>query len=237
MVVLLWLCLTLGGVTVFIFPKLKDILAGTGAPMPTVTRWVFESAPAVIGVMVPALFLIAIVWVYVLFRPRNPDRPKLLSVLGDHVKWHLPAWGWFERNYAMLQTVTCLRMGLRSGEPVDRAIGQAARLDINECYRRRLRRWLRRVQAGEGLAASAAASGAGAGLAWAFDQEANPGQTPAVLEMLESAYRSAYSYKAHIARSVFWPVVIVAMATLVGLVAVGVFQMFAAMVSHIEALT
>ncbi len=231
-VVVFAICLFTGGLAVFVVPAFTEILRGVGAELPALTRWVFAAAREASRWILPALLLLACVWLYVLFRPRDPDRPKFLSRLGDRAKWRLPAWGWFERNYAVLQTVTYLRLGLRSGQTLDRAIAQACRLDVNLCYRDRLRRWLERVQAGESVSAAALAAGVGPSLAWAFDPVVNPGGAPAALEMLEGAYRSAYSYRAHLCRYVFWPLIILLLAAMVGLVAISVFLALISITEH-----
>ena len=59
----------------------------------------------------------------------------------------------------------------------------------------------------------------------------NQGNTPAILESLESFYRSNYSYITNLARFIFWPCVTIVMGLLVGAV---VYAMFAPLVAMIH---
>ena len=210
-------------VSYFIIPSFEKIFDDMGEKLPALTRWVVAAFPPLMVLGAIVTFLLVIIWFYALFRPRDPRDPKLLSRLGDFLKWRLPAWRWFEKNYALLQTVGMIRMGLHAGTTVDMAIALAADLDVNLAYRRKLRDWLARVQRGESISDAAVASGAGRSLQWAFDPKANPSLAPAALEMLESSYKAAYSYRANLARYFFWPGITIAMATLVGTIVLAMF--------------
>jgi type II secretory pathway component PulF len=124
----------------------------------------------------------------------------------------------------MVETIAGLRMSLAAGCTVDRAIANLLPLDVNACFKRRLGRWLVAVQQGQDVAAAAVANRLGSSLAWAFDGRVNQGNTPAVLEMLESFYRSNYSYRVNLARFILWPCVTLAMAAVVGFVAFAIFS-------------
>ena len=82
---------------------------------------------------------------------------------------------------------------------------------------------LRLVRRGEDVANAARASGLGRSLAWAFDGAANPGNTPAALETLESLCRNDYSYRINLARFIGWPTAVVAIALVVGYVVYALF--------------
>lgn len=210
-------------VGVFILPSFRAIFRDMGDELPWVTTWVFDTMPLAGMIVAPSFLLIAGLWFYTLFRPRKPADPHLLSIVGDTFKWLMPGSYWFERTYAILQTVSFLRMSLTAGTTVDQAIAEAASLDTNVCYQRRLRKWLRRVQAGQSISQAAADSGVGKSIVWAFDQQANPGRTLAVLEMLESSYRAAYSANANLFRLIFWPCITIGMGLLVACVVLALF--------------
>jgi len=126
-----------------------------------------------------------------------------------------------------------LRLSLNAGRTVNDAIANALDLDVNNCVRKRLERWLERVEAGENIAEAAKQSGLGGGLAWAFDQQSDPGNTLTVLETLESLYRANYSYCANLIRFIMGPCVTVVMGTIVGFV---VYAIFSAPVAIIDAI-
>ncbi|RPI62001.1 MAG: hypothetical protein EHM48_04795, partial [Planctomycetaceae bacterium] len=223
--------LVLAGMGWKIFPQWENMFSDMGVKMPAISVWLLGSMGWQTRIVPFVLAMIGIIWMYVLFRPRTPQQPKLLSRIGDFLKWHCPVTSWFEIKMSTLQTVSFLRKSIEADDRVDIAIANAAGLDTNICYRRRLRDWLKRVESGENIADAARASGVGSGLAWAFDQSANPGQTLRVLEMLESAYRAAYSYKANIVRYAFWPCVIVGLGIFVGII---VYSLFLPLVTLID---
>ena len=206
---------------VWIIPAYERILREMGRPLPGATRSVLD-AFFLLRVLMPLVALAALVAVpvglYVKFRPRRADRFQLLARMGDFFKWHVPIGRWFERNRSMLRTVNVLRLSLEAGCTLDEAIAATAELDLNCYFRKQLRRWLSRVREGEHVAQAARASGLGRSLAWAFDQHANPRNTPGALETLETICRSNYSYRAKLARFIGWPMIILALAATVGYV-------------------
>jgi type II secretory pathway component PulF len=162
--------------------------------------------------------------IYVRFRPRRPDEPFLLSRIGDYIKWHLPILHHFEKNYSLVHVVELLRLSLNAGCPVNEAIENTLDLDLNNCFKKRLRRWLGKVERGENIAAAIRESGLGSPLAWAFDDKVNQGNTLSILETLESFYRSNYSYAVNLARFIMWPCLILCMGVIIGFVVYGIFS-------------
>jgi type II secretory pathway component PulF len=66
---------------------------------------------------------------------------------------------------------------------------------------------------------------------WAFDTEVNQGNTLAVLETLESFYRSNYNYRVGFIMLMMGPCVTIIMGTMVGFVAYAVFSPMVAIVN------
>jgi len=151
-------------------------------------------------------------------RPRQPQEHYLLSRIGDFIKWHLPVLHWFEKNYSMVQTVELLRLSLNAGSTVNDAIANTLDLNVNDCFRKRLKRWLQKVECGDNIATAARKERLGSPLAWAFDRQVNQDNTLAILETLESFYRSNYSYRANIVRFIMWPCLTLVLGTAVGFV-------------------
>ena len=177
-----------------------------------------------------ALILISIgVCVYLLVRikrwfwPRQYNRTDPVAWCGDWLRWHTPLLHWYEYNFALIQTVETLRMSLKAGSTVDRAIGSCLHLELNICYRRRIEQWLDRVQCGEDVSKSARKARLGKTLAWAFDTRVNQGNTLNVLEMLESLYRNNYSYYVTLAKFIMAPTITVLLAAFVGFIVLAIF--------------
>jgi len=221
------------GLTIVVVPKLKAICDDHQIALPPATMFLVDTFgmahPWVLGLFAFVILVVVPAAIYTRFRPRRPDRPRLLSRVGDFIKWHLPVLHWFEKHYSLVQVVELLRLGLNAGAGVDDAIGGTINLDVNGCFKNRLRRWHDSVLQGRDIADAARRCGLGSALAWAFDQGANQGNTPAVLEMLETFYRCHYSYMANIARYILWPVGIIVMACVVGFVVYAFFSPIIAM--------
>ncbi|MFB3893738.1 MAG: type II secretion system F family protein [Phycisphaerae bacterium] len=225
-IVVLWFLMSiLGGFGFFVMPSMTLIFKEMNLQMPGATQWLWSSAPA-INIVAGFLFLVVptilIILAVTRFRPRRPLEPRFLSRVGDWIKWRCPGVRWFEWNCALARIAACLRLSLEAGDTVDGAISSCAVLDVNSGAQRRVKRWLDLVRGGQDAATAARRSGMGKAMAWAFDPRlsagAADGRTPAILEALESVYRSRTSYAANFLRVAFWPCVILGLGAFVGLV-------------------
>jgi type II secretory pathway component PulF len=227
------------GLARFVLPQFKSIMADmVEGELPLATRMLMRITEPFIAGDAPLLLLlggamsVSGLCVYGAWRRRRPEKPYMLSQLGDLLKWHLPILHWFERNRALAQVVSLLRMSLNAGCPVNEAIRSTLRLDVNLYFHRRLASWLEHVERGEAIGGSARRCGLGNTLAWAFEGGADTGNTPAVLEMLEAHYRSNYSYRVNLARFILWPVGIIMLGVAVGFVVFAVFSCVVAVLSQ-----
>jgi type II secretory pathway component PulF len=231
-VILCFALLILLAIMTFVMPTyqavLQELMDGTKLPAPT--RMLLGISDAIVhpgngwmylGVLAALLGGIVL---YRLSRRRRPEKPYVRTWIFDSVKWFLPVVHWFERNRSMVQVVELLRLSLNAGSPVNEAIRGTLQLDVNACFRSRLVCWLQRVERGQNVATSARRCGLGAALAWAFEGGAQTGNTPAVLEMLESHYRSNYSYRVNLTRFILWPLGIIALGVTVGFIVYGIFS-------------
>jgi type IV pilus assembly protein PilC len=232
------------GVMTFVIPSFQTALMEMfeREALPAATRFLlgitsfalFEFA----RVTWPLLLLLAIaiipISIYIKFRPRRPYKPYLLSRIGDFAKWHLPILHNFEKNYSLVQVLELLRLSLNAGCTVNDAIKNTLGLDVNNRFKKRLKRWLKKVERGDNIAVAIRKSGLSSPLAWAFDEKVNQGNTLMILETLESFYRSNYSYCVNLARFIMWPCLILLMGAIVGFV---VYAIFSPSILIIEALS
>ena len=224
------------GLMIFIIPTFVEVLEDMceGAVLPGVTRimldvshWLMERKGLNALLVVSPVALFGLIRTVVLFhqrylRLRTAKQPIVLNVY-DLIKWHLPVFHWFEKNYSLMRLAGILRVALLSGRPVDAAIEEANRLNINYCYRRRIRKWLRCVQNGDDISVSALKCGVGHSIAWAFDAEINAGNTPQILQMLETFYRESFNFKLTIVRAIAAPTVILMLGGFVAFVVLSIF--------------
>ena len=189
--------------------------------------WLIALALALIGLAAAA------VSIFIRFRPRRAQKPYLISRIGDFIKWHLPVLHWFEKNYSMVQMVELLRLSLNAGCTVNDAIANTLNLDVNNRFKKRLQKWLAKVEAGDNIAVAARESRLGNTLAWAFDDRVNQDNTLAILETLESFYRSNYNYRVNLARFIMWPCVTLIMGAMVGFIVYAIFSPMVMIINHL----
>ena len=227
----------ISSVTIRVLPAFRSILLDFGAQLPPITMSLFQHAAVAGALSVLALALTVLVigplWLRTHVRPRKPERTHLISDLGDLVKWGIPGWRWFERNHSMLRTVEWLWMALRAGTPLPEAIEQAAGLDVNACFRRRVERWGEAVERGEDPAEAAREVGLGRAIAWAFDNRLNRGDAVGVLGLLAQSGRTNYNYATQIARLLFWPTLNLVFALYAGYIVVALFLPLLKLISSV----
>jgi type IV pilus assembly protein PilC len=216
------------GLLKFVIPAYKNVLHEmTGNTLPYITEvfiYVYsEWGDLIFSLILAGLILFLLTRLLRWLRPEAWNKDGIMSSFYDWFKWHLPILHWFEQNYALSQLVNTLRFSCQAGCPVDQAIRNCLGLDINNCFRRRLKGWLKRVESGQDIAQAARASGLSSTLAWAFDPKVNAGNTLNVLTMLESFYRTNYSYCVNLARIVLTPTITIGLAVFVGFVVVAMY--------------
>lgn len=237
LLLILALGLICSGFQLFIIPSFMSIFDDMGEKLPWATQALvgfFSGQGSLLLQGIVLLMLVAApIALYTQFRPRRPGRPAFWSRVGDFVKWRLPLAHWFERARSTSRAAAMLRLSLEAGCTVDDAIESTLELDLNGTFRSRLRLWLGRVRRGEDVSAAALASGAGRPFSWAFDQQANPNNAPQALAVIESSFRAAHNYRARLASVVFWPMVVLSLAVMVGFV---VYALFVPLVELINAM-
>lgn len=229
------------GLMIFIIPVFAEVLSdmsGGKEGLPRQTLLLLDISGWLLGrqglnaiVVLAFVFMIYCTWFYTRYRPRRPQSPYLTSRIGDFVKWHFPFTHWFEKNYSLLKVVQVLKVSLNAGVTVDKAIENTLELDVNCWFRYRLSKWLAAVAEGENISIAAVNTGVGKTIGWAFDNNVNRSNTPEILEMLEEFHRNNYNYRVNIAKSIFWPFMIVGMGCMVGFVVYSLFLPMIAMLN------
>ncbi|MHC4489079.1 MAG: type II secretion system F family protein [Planctomycetota bacterium] len=230
------------GLVTKVIPAFETVLIETTevAQFPASTRfliWITSFIAYDYGWLIIFLFALVVLVVVpasirIKFRPRRPGKPYLTSRIVDSIKWHSPVLHWFEKNYSMVQVVELLRLSLKADGTVNNAIANTLGLDVNNCFRKRLKKWLEKVEQGDNISTAARQAGLGSPLAWAFDEQVNQSNTLTVLETLESLYRSNYSYYANLVRFIMWPCVTLILGAMVGFVVYAIFSPLVTIVHH-----
>jgi type II secretory pathway component PulF len=232
--VLCFTFLILSGIMVFVLPNFARSISEMteGGRLPAITRFYMKVTNSIFhspnilyiyAIIVVVLLVFIPVIIYIRLRPRRPDKPYFSSRISDFLKWHIPVLHWFERNYSLVQVVEMLRFSLSAGCTVNAAIAQSISLDVNNCFKKHLQNWLKKVERGDNIAAAVKSSNLGSPLAWAFDEQVNQGNTITILETLEKVYRSNYSYLVNLIRFITWPCIILLIGITVGSVVLAIF--------------
>jgi type IV pilus assembly protein PilC len=224
------------GLSIGIIPKFSEVIKEVArGQLPKSTKILTAVADYIYFrygwlIIIGIVFLIAVIYIIVKFRPRRPEKPLIFSVIGDFLRWHLPILHWFENNYSTLQVVEVLRIFLNAGCTVNNAIANAINLDVNYYFRKKLKKWLKQIEAGDNIADAARQCGLANSLSWAFEQQENPESTLPLLEMLESVYRSNYSYRANLAKFILLPSTTICLGVMVGFVGYSIFSAIVAII-------
>ena len=244
-IVTVFMFLMVLGLMKFVIPQFNTVLIEMieGGELPFTTKLLLQTSSFIaynIGwliwlVMVVIVAGLIVFFIRTKFRSRRPGKSYLTSRIGDFIKWHLPVLHWFEKNFSMVNTVELLRVSLGAGCTVNKAISNTLGLDINNCFRKRLGKWLKKVEGGENISEAARESGLGGTLAWAFDEKVNSGNTLAILETLEEIGRSNYGYRVNLARFIIWPCVTIFMGTMVGFVVYAIFSPMVLIITGLSA--
>jgi type II secretory pathway component PulF len=134
----------------------------------------------------------------------------------------------------MQRVAGMLRLSLNAGCTVNKAIANTLGLDVNECFRKKLKEWLARVERGDDIGRAAQQCGMGSAMAWAFADISNHRNTIGILETLELAYRWGYNRAAALARFIIGPCETICLGLMVGFI---VYAVFAPIVAIIFATT
>jgi type IV pilus assembly protein PilC len=226
------------GLMIFIVPTFSEVIADITDGqklLPASTQFLFNLSQTVIRkeflILLPIVALAGTSYfVWVVFHPRRPGKPRWISRIGDLITWHLPGVHWFEKTRSTLQLIRILRIGQEGGWPVTAVVQRALAVDMNLCMTSRVWRWLGEIERGEDLSRSARSCGLGSPLAWAMDPTLQRGNVADILKMLEEIYRTQYRYRLNLLNSYLCPVAILILGAGVGFV---IYSMFAAMVSLI----
>ncbi|UCG15589.1 MAG: type II secretion system F family protein [Phycisphaerales bacterium] len=212
-----------------IVPRFREIFLDFGAVLPPITRALIDFADEVVffsSVLFFAMLLVgAALAVVVLLsvRPRRVDSPRLLSRVGDTLRWYLPILHGIDRGFGFAASVDALAMGLAGGLPLDRAVQLAGDVDVNIHVRRRFR-WFGRLM-GDGQPPGAAATQAGLGpvITGAIRSVVHGAQPQAALEHAARYHRATAYRWWHCLGHVIGPMVTLIAACAVGFVAVALF--------------
>ena len=231
------------GLAIFIIPTFAEVLfdlSDGDIPLPKATIILLNMGSWILGrhgfnilIVCSPLILLICMSVYNPFTRPRQTKLSLAHKIYDSFRWHFIT-HWFERNYALSQICGLLKRSLAAGIPVDQAIQNCLTLDLNFCFKKKIERWHKLISNGENISNSAKKLNISDSISWAFDTRINQPNTPDILEMLQKYYRSIYTYRLNIAKSIAMPISIVMLG---GTIAFILFAMFTPIVTILTFLT
>jgi type II secretory pathway component PulF len=138
-------------ISAFVIPRYQSIFSDFGLPLPPLTAWVFNAFQ---NVSPPFLVIVAIVFAIVcgrtvagVFPPAGPPF-DIWKWLTDRLAWVTPVWRGITRNRGLADVCHIVADALEVGQPLDRALFEAAEASPNVVLRRRIERWAQHVTSG-----------------------------------------------------------------------------------------
>ena len=220
----------------FVIPQFSSVMSEMiDGELPAVTQWLLWIWADWSDLVLTGLGIVAGLSVILVLAGwfRRRQRPGLIIVVTDWLRWHLPFIHRFDRMFALIQLLETLNLGLNAGCPVDQAVSHCCRLDVNRCFVRRIRKWHRLIEQGESVSEAALASRLPRALAWAFDSNLNQGNTPSILKMLEETYSDMYVYQSNLLSLIMGPCIVLMLAAMVCFVMVAILLPMVSIITHL----
>ena len=223
----------------FVMPKVREIVKDYRIPTPWTTNVMLQVSSLLTEhawiLLVAALLALAIYWPMSLYLHRIILPGWRLPAVGgvlELVKWWIPGLRGIERDQSMAQTAEFLEEALRAGVPLTRALERSLLLPTNAYLRKRLRRWMDDLEAGQ----PAGEAARNAGLPELLAGLLAPGQDDAALAdmfgFLARYYRQRFSRGLVLLRAALEPAVVILFGVLVFGVALSVLQPIIAIMQH-----
>ncbi|HSU67839.1 MAG TPA: type II secretion system F family protein [Tepidisphaeraceae bacterium] len=145
-------------VMIFVMPKIKQIFHDFHLELPAAVQWALN----LWDVLEIPLFAVAVIAIFPFcgrllseLLPRRTADLNVFRALTDRLGWYIPPWRKVVRSRALADVCHVLAGATVAGQPMDRALSEAAEAADNYVLRRRMHQWTQAVTAGLPLAAAA----------------------------------------------------------------------------------
>ncbi|MBN1492060.1 MAG: type II secretion system F family protein [Phycisphaerae bacterium] len=214
------------GFMVVIVPKYVEIFRDFDALLPPLTVALIHAtesvsfAAPIIGLWMAIVVPIAI---YVYFRPRRADAPRLASQIADHLRWYAPGLRRHEFARGMEAGASLLRLFAESGMDLGRAARLIARTDMNIVLRDRIRWFADALTAGASPPEAASQAGLGDVFAAALRSAQAGASLDESLRFVTDYYGALCSRFWIVVRNLAWPLSVLMIALAVAVVLLAMF--------------
>jgi type II secretory pathway component PulF len=226
----------------FVVPKFNELFRDFKTPMPPLTMslfhaWTFLFYDTQLGLVLVILLLMGLLAVVgrSIREIATPWWPRTTpGWMIDAVAWRVPVLRTLARDRALADMCETLGESVRAGMPFPQALGEAAALDMNQSFRKKVLRWRDAALAGKEPAAAARAAGMPAVLAGFLDPGQRQADLPETLEFLARYFRARHARLTALIADASEPFITLLMGVLVALVMLAIFQPIVALINSVE---
>ena len=231
MLVVVLVCV--GLLNVFVMPKFSQIFHDFRIELPPVTRAVVGLGDGLVVLAVVAAIALVVRTATLLRRAsRGGHSSWLWRGPLDRVRWYTPVWGAIHRDRTLAELCDGVADGLEQGLPLERAVRETARLDLNRVLAGRAAAWAARLGGGADPATAATAARLPPLLAGLLATGAATGDGVGPLRFAGRFYASRLQTRRAVLSAVYVPLVTVTLGVLVAAVALAILLPICELVSQ-----
>lgn len=235
--ILMLMCVSplFGFLAIYVMPKLKNLFSDFHLKLPQPTAWLFEFWDVM---QVPITAFAALAFVALSGRmlaeamPQRRTHLSLFRGLTDRVAWLLPPWRSLVRHRGLADACHVLADAVEAGQPIDRAIAEAAEACTNLVLQKRVSQWSAGVTSGLPLADAARDAGLPR-LVVGLLRTARGDDIGGVFDFLARYYESRFSTALAVLQGAAVPIMVVVLAAFVTTVALGLFLPLTELINHL----
>jgi type IV pilus assembly protein PilC len=223
-------------ITTFVLPKYQMLFEDFGLPLPRVSAWVLDVYRKI---AIPLFVGVAIVFAIVCGRtvagvfPGSGRSYNLWRWLTDRLAWITPIWRGITRNRGMADVCHIVAEGLEVGQPLDRALIEAAEGCTNLVLHRRIARWAQFVTTGIPVDEAARRANLPALVSNLLRTAHGPDGARDVFRFLARYYDSRHSAAAAVVQGAAIPVMVAVFGIAVASLALAMFLPLVRLMQHL----
>jgi type II secretory pathway component PulF len=185
---------------------------------------------AALAVVVLAVISGRMLWELI---PRGSTSFSPFRAITDRLAWFIPPWRTVARSRGFADVCHVLAEAADAGQPLDRALAEAAEACANRVLELRVRQWSQRVSAGVSMSDAARQAKMPTLLVGMLSTAQGPGGIQDVLRFLLRYYDSRYSTAMALLNGAAIPLMVVLLAFFVLTAALGLFMPLVELMNHV----
>jgi type II secretory pathway component PulF len=236
-IMVLFAVLMVSGIAIVVMPKFRDIFSDYDAPLPAITLMLIDAASwfGAYGwiVLVVALLIVSGV-VFVCARARAGDETGIVARIVAALRWAMPITRTLDYGLGMEKAIRSMALGIRTGSPTAFADTLPSVVRVTNHLRRRLADFARGISGGVAPHQAAQDAKLGDVLVCALEM-VERGEDPERVLGHAADYYGAIAYRWwHALAAVSDPLVTLAMAAMVGFIALALFLPLIALIDVVS---